>query len=475
MAGSCRTACVLWLVLTMVACGSPSADPPATTRSTDKPAATVDLTTPDTPPARTDTAADGIMPEVDPQPQPDAMPDVTSTPKTLDDEAFAAAMAEVDALRDRAQFREAVTRLRELRAGAQLTADQMRQFNEVQYQARYEMQESQRLQFAFTALGAPEAERQLHARQQFLQAGDVGRAMLRQGVQTGNTAAVLNSLRLLADLREPKLGSIVAAKLAEKDLDVAVKQVCLEVLAKVPADATRANLQLALDLVRGAEHPAEPMVYTAADLLVAVFSEVAQRQSERFDEKLGRAGAYETLRTFAGDAMVASDERAVQWGRAHTDALQLYLIGLHGRYYHGTGFDELVFERLDGEINRPGLEYNAFPSGRDTNISARWSGFILVPTAGEYTFYGVSDDGQRLWVNEEQVIDNWQMQSPTEHSGKITLEAGLVPIRLEWNQGGGGAHLVLSWEGPGFERTVIPAEAFRTPPHEALMSAKPSP
>jgi hypothetical protein len=69
----------------------------------------------------------------------------------------------------------------------------------------------------------------------------------------------------------------------------------------------------------------------------------------------------------------------------------------------------------------------------------------------------VSDDGVRMWVNGNQIINNWQDQAPTESSGTVTLEAGKkYDVRVEYYQGAGGAVMQLFWHGPGQSREVIP-------------------
>ena len=50
-----------------------------------------------------------------------------------------------------------------------------------------------------------------------------------------------------------------------------------------------------------------------------------------------------------------------------------------------------------------------------------------------YTFYTTSDDGVRLWVNNQLVVDNWTDHAATENSGAIALTAGQrYDIRMEF-------------------------------------------
>ena len=47
------------------------------------------------------------------------------------------------------------------------------------------------------------------------------------------------------------------------------------------------------------------------------------------------------------------------------------------------------------------------------NFSVRWSGEVQPLYSQEYTFYTVSDDGVRLWVNGVKLIDNWSDHAAT--------------------------------------------------------------
>ena len=136
--------------------------------------------------------------------------------------------------------------------------------------------------------------------------------------------------------------------------------------------------------------------------------------------------------------------------------------GLLGEYYHGSASDpwqNLVMERMDPTVDfnwggspEPGI-VNA------DNFTVRWLGEVEVPASGTYTFHTQSDDGIRLWVNNEQLIDNWTNHGDTHDSGDITLTAGQrYEIRLEFYEAGGGAVCELSWSTPSLTRETIPSQ-----------------
>lgn len=144
--------------------------------------------------------------------------------------------------------------------------------------------------------------------------------------------------------------------------------------------------------------------------------------------------------------------------------------GLTGRYFNDSllGFDtEPVLERLEPEINF--LWGNDSPEEDVVNqdyFTALWEGDIQAIFDEEYTFHTRSDDGLRLWIGEELVIDKWKPQAPTMHSGDIWLEAGKrYPFRLEYFEKDGGAEMVLTWSSPSIPQSFIPTRQLY-PEHE---------
>lgn len=87
----------------------------------------------------------------------------------------------------------------------------------------------------------------------------------------------------------------------------------------------------------------------------------------------------------------------------------------------------------------------------------RWTGWVHAPVTGVYTFYTTSDDGVRLWVNNQLLINNWTNHGVTENSGIISLTAGKkYDIRLEFYDNTGTAVITLSWLPPGQSKQIIP-------------------
>ena len=83
------------------------------------------------------------------------------------------------------------------------------------------------------------------------------------------------------------------------------------------------------------------------------------------------------------------------------------------------------------------------------NFSVRWTGVVRPLKTGTYKFKVNGDDGFRLWVNNQLVIDQWQDESVTTLEKNITLTAGKdAAIKLEYYDSGGMAEITMGWHDP---------------------------
>ncbi|HVR00807.1 MAG TPA: PA14 domain-containing protein, partial [Polyangia bacterium] len=92
----------------------------------------------------------------------------------------------------------------------------------------------------------------------------------------------------------------------------------------------------------------------------------------------------------------------------------------------------------------------------------RWRGKVTARFSEPYTFYAATDDGDRLFIAGQIVIDHFVNHSVTEDATKpIMLTAGKpVDIVLEYFQGGLYASAVLSWSSAHEPKAVIPTSAL---------------
>lgn len=100
------------------------------------------------------------------------------------------------------------------------------------------------------------------------------------------------------------------------------------------------------------------------------------------------------------------------------------------------------------------------------NFSVRWTGNLIVGSAGAYTFSTVSDEGARLTIDGVQLINNWKDQTLTTVSSQpLTLTAGAHKLVLEYYEKTGPAEVHLRWScsgcSPAIADQVVPSSALR--------------
>jgi mono/diheme cytochrome c family protein len=130
------------------------------------------------------------------------------------------------------------------------------------------------------------------------------------------------------------------------------------------------------------------------------------------------------------------------------------------RFYRDT-FDKLPeFDTLKAEDSGklPKGKFDLAPRTRDDSIGFVYEGALIVPKDGLYTFTLDSDDGSRLVVAGQKVVEYDGIHGEgTSQSAKVELKAGRVPIRLDYFQRHNGFGLTVAWSGPGFDRRSLSA------------------
>jgi glucose/arabinose dehydrogenase len=132
--------------------------------------------------------------------------------------------------------------------------------------------------------------------------------------------------------------------------------------------------------------------------------------------------------------------------------------GLSATYFDNTAFTGTSVSRVDPTVNFTWGAGSPAPGIAADTFSVRWTGQVQPQVSGTYTFYTVSDDGVRLWVNGQQLVNRWSNHAAIEDSGTITLTAGQrYDIRMEYYDNTGQATARLLWSGPSTPKAVIPS------------------
>jgi len=82
------------------------------------------------------------------------------------------------------------------------------------------------------------------------------------------------------------------------------------------------------------------------------------------------------------------------------------------------------------------------------NFSVRWTR-TLAFDEGSYTFWAMADDGVRLYLDDELLIDEWHDSPATRYEKIVALDAGDHTIVVEYYERGGQALAAAGWERDG--------------------------
>lgn len=137
------------------------------------------------------------------------------------------------------------------------------------------------------------------------------------------------------------------------------------------------------------------------------------------------------------------------------DWVNIYAIGFTG---NGTGlkaewFDNTILSGAPAAVSAGTVtnwwnEAAGLPEGiPNSNFSVRWSGVIESPITGDVQFRLISDDGVRLYIDGQLVIDNWTAHwRATDLSEVFEWEAGSRhEIRIEYYDLGGQSTFDFAW------------------------------
>ncbi|MDL0429697.1 PA14 domain-containing protein [Marinobacter sp. TBZ242] len=125
-----------------------------------------------------------------------------------------------------------------------------------------------------------------------------------------------------------------------------------------------------------------------------------------------------------------------------------YTGGFVGQYFSGTGFDEFLYTQKDPTIQFNWGSGSPSPDIPNNNFSIRWQGWFVPPHTDGIQSYQLTtrtDDGVRLFVNGELVIDQWKNQSATSYSNELSVGPDeRVAITMEYYEAGWDASAAFS-------------------------------
>ncbi len=151
------------------------------------------------------------------------------------------------------------------------------------------------------------------------------------------------------------------------------------------------------------------------------------------------------------------DEEAVMLIEQWINSLEETGGGWLATYYTDKELNNKAFERNDLSIDFDWTTVPPTSNFQETEFSVSWEGILTTRFNEEYTFSLLSDDGVRMWVDNELIIDDWNVFALKENQGKIALSQGEHNVRVEYFQNAGEANIHLFWESESQSRELVPA------------------
>lgn len=135
-----------------------------------------------------------------------------------------------------------------------------------------------------------------------------------------------------------------------------------------------------------------------------------------------------------------------------------YGTGLYAEYYNNADLTDLVMTRVDSKVVFD-WGWGSPAAGIDPEtFSVRWSGQVLPLYSETYEFSTNANDGVRLWVDGQLIIDDWNNHpTPAFNTGTISLTGGQkYDIVMEFYDNVDHAGAELIWYSPSQAYENVP-------------------
>lgn len=135
--------------------------------------------------------------------------------------------------------------------------------------------------------------------------------------------------------------------------------------------------------------------------------------------------------------------------------------GLNCKYYEGTW--DMIPDFSKEKAVRSGISEKIdlnFSRNKTSDFGMVFKGYLNVPVSDVYKITVSSDDGGRLFLDGEQVIDYDGIHGMGKKASTLALEKGSHPIEFHYFQHLGGQGIEISWESNDIPKEEISAKYF---------------
>jgi serine/threonine protein kinase len=132
---------------------------------------------------------------------------------------------------------------------------------------------------------------------------------------------------------------------------------------------------------------------------------------------------------------------------------------------------DLVACRVEPKLEFDWGAGDTLPAGvSKEQFATRFLGLLSVEKAGHYTFTVSTDDGVRVWLNGQPLVNQWHdVKEPAKYAAEADLASGTYELRFEHYHVDGSGSCGLRWAlKGGFAESAIPSGALQLSPKIAL-------
>ncbi|HEX3871468.1 MAG TPA: c-type cytochrome, partial [Pirellulales bacterium] len=120
-------------------------------------------------------------------------------------------------------------------------------------------------------------------------------------------------------------------------------------------------------------------------------------------------------------------------------------------YFEGD-FRMVDFGQKGSKTTGTCLGFDLGLARRSEQYAFRFTGFLRIAKKGTYTLYATSDDGSRVEVDGQTVVNHDGCHAASTKSGEVTLDAGMHELTVEYFNNEKDATLEVEIEGPDLPR-----------------------
>jgi len=135
--------------------------------------------------------------------------------------------------------------------------------------------------------------------------------------------------------------------------------------------------------------------------------------------------------------------------------------GLMGEYFNDMELKGRARQHREPNLNFTWGDGGPLNNWRRSEFSARWTGYVRIPSDDKWEFFTHSDDGVRFFLGDALLIDDWNRHGTKISRAEVKLRAGIYPIKMEYFEHRKRAMMKLYWKAASDKKpTIIPTAAL---------------